>query len=406
MRYAADLHLHSRHASGVSPQMTVETIGLWARRKGIDVIATGDCLQPDWLRELEAKLAPAEPGWFQLKPEVEATVLAELPAVLRRPLRWVLSTEISCATSKTGKLNGIHHLVYFPSFEKVREFRRQAARQGDLSEGRPQLALTSRQLLELALETGEDCHFVPAHVMNPYYSCMGTVEGGVRPEDWFGELTPRLTALETGLTSTPPMCRRLSALDRHALYSCSDAHSPDNIGRECTLLETEPGYGPMFAALGGKAAGVEGTLKFPITRTRYYLNRCGACAKSFEGTKCPECGRKLVEGSRDRLERIADRPAPVFPAEPPPFRMLLPLKYLLGELSGVARTSKTVARLYEPLLEHVGHERFILSEAPREALLKAATSRIADAILAQREPGHSFEPLSPEKDAASQLSLL
>jgi DNA helicase-2/ATP-dependent DNA helicase PcrA len=408
MRYAADLHLHSRHASAVSPGMTLENIALQARRKGIDVIGTGDCLQFDWLRELEAHLVPAEPGWFQLVPEIEERITRQLPALLQRPLRWVLSTEVSCATPRAGELNGIHHLIYFLSFEKLRQFRRQVEHHGNLAEGRPPLQLDSRQVLELALATGDDCHMVPAHVMNPYFSCFGSIEGVRSLEEWFGDLVPRLWAVETGLTSTPDMCRRVSPLDRHALYSCSDAHSLENIGRECTILETEPGYGPLFNALAGKTEGVVETVKFPITRTRYYLNRCGKCAQSFEGLKCPQCGRKLIEGSRDRLEKVADRPRPVFSAARPPFRMVLPLKYLLAELCGVSKTSKAISRLFEPLLGKVGHERFILTEASHEALLEATTPQVAEAILTQREPGYSFSPpVRPEDGPGdTQLSFL
>ena len=90
MRFAADLHLHSRFASGVSPAMTVEAIARWAQRKGIDLLATGDCLQADWLRELEASLEEAEPGWFALKPEIAERVSRTLPAGLRRDLRDAL----------------------------------------------------------------------------------------------------------------------------------------------------------------------------------------------------------------------------------------------------------------------------------------------------------------------------
>jgi PHP family Zn ribbon phosphoesterase len=73
-RFAADLHLHSRYAGGVSPAMTIENIALWAQRKGVDLLGSGDCLQADWLREIETKLMPAGPGFFALRPEIESAV--------------------------------------------------------------------------------------------------------------------------------------------------------------------------------------------------------------------------------------------------------------------------------------------------------------------------------------------
>jgi DNA helicase-2/ATP-dependent DNA helicase PcrA len=402
MRYAADLHLHSRHSAAVSKHMTVETIGRHARIKGIDVIGTGDCLQPEWLTSLESNLLPAEEGWFALRPDLESRIASSLPAILRQPLRFVLSTEVSCAPPGSERLRGIHHLLYFPSFESAHRFRRKVDRHGDLSEGRPALALTSRELLEIAAD--HDCEMAPAHVMNPYFSSLGTIENHSTLEELFGDLTSHLLAAETGLTSTPEMCRRLSTLDGLGLFSCSDAHSPENIGRECTILKTEPGFAPMIAALRrGSRPQVLGTLKFPLPRTRYYLNRCPACAQSFEGSRCPKCQGRLVMGSRDRLEHIANRATPDFPPGSPPFRMLLPLRYLLGELCGTNRSSKTVDRIYDLLTTEVGHERFILTKAEPDALTRACPPQIAQAIVNQRRAGHVFAPPAKGKVETADL---
>src|SRR5258708_25733676 len=114
MRFA-DLHLHSRFAKGVSPEMTLENIALWAQRKGGDLLGTGDCLQPQWLAEIEAHTMEAEPGLLALKPETEKAVHAHLPAALRRSVRFVLSTEANCAPPGTEEMPGIHPVVYFPS---------------------------------------------------------------------------------------------------------------------------------------------------------------------------------------------------------------------------------------------------------------------------------------------------
>ncbi|MES1167914.1 MAG: AAA family ATPase, partial [Oleiharenicola lentus] len=113
MRFAADLHLHSRFASGVSPAMTLENIAYWAQRKGVDLLGTGDCLQPQWLAEIEAHTEEAEPGLLALKPAVEKAVHARLPAGLRRSLRFVLSTEVHCAPKGTDPMHGLHQLLYF-----------------------------------------------------------------------------------------------------------------------------------------------------------------------------------------------------------------------------------------------------------------------------------------------------
>lgn len=399
MRFAADLHLHSRYARAVSPAMTVENIAHWAQRKGIDLLGTGDCLQADWLGEIEVAMTGAEAGLFTLKPEAAEKTGRTLPEGVRRQLRFVLSVEVCCAPPGTPELGGIHHLIYFPSFDSVRRFRERIARHGDLREGRPTLELDSRQLLESVLAHDETCHVAPAHIFNPWYSALGTVSGKRSMDELFGEFASRLLAVETGLTSTPPMCRRVSDLDRYTLFSCSDAHSPWNIGRECTRLEMEPGYAALFDALRrGSVQEIPGTLKFPIERTRYYRNRCGVCRESFDGKSCPHCGRALVMGSRDRLEIVADRSEAVGPAEAPPFQQLLPLAYVIAGLLRINRDNPAVGRLEARLISALGHERFILTEATYDEIAQASTPQLARIIAEQRivPPG----PL-PEKKTKS-----
>lgn len=409
MRYAADLHLHSRYASAVSSKMTLTNIALYARRKGIDVIGTGDCLQSLWLTELEGNLVPAEVGWFALSPELERSVLGQLPASLQVPLRFVLSTEINCAPPGSGDFEGIHQLVYFPSFESVRKFQSTLARYGDLTEGRPTVRLSSAELLEIVSEQEADVRMATAHVMNPYFSSLGSQRGHHSLEEVFGKELSRLLAAETGLTSIPPMCRRVSSLDTLALFSCSDAHSLENIGRECTVLDTEPGYGPMMAALGSRSGlGVVGTLKVPIHLTRYYLNWCPRCAKSFDEVECPHGHGALATGSRDWLEQIADRSEPVFGPEPRRFQMLLPLKLLLGELCQQNWKGKEIARHYDRLLMNLGSERFILTEAGEGVIASEFTPQLASKIMLQRESGFQgrlSKARQPEPSDA-QLSLL
>jgi len=380
MRYAADLHLHSRYAEGVSREMTLENIAIYARRKGIDVLGTGDCLQADWLKELEEGLIPAEPGWFALWSE------GENPGPFPGSLRFVLSTEVHCAPKGSRELEGIHHLIYFPSFEAVRAFRSQLERLGeDLREGRPRLRISSWELLQIVLESGADLHFAPAHVMNPYFSTLGSVMKHRRLEEVFGDSVSNLLAVEMGLTSIPPMCRRVSSLDAHALFACSDAHSLENIGRECTLLETEPGYAALFAALhrGGREE-VIACLKYSIYRTRYFLNWCGRCKQPYDGKLCPEGHGQLATGSRDWLEQIADRAEPVSLSNTPRFRMYVPLRELLCEFLNVGKSSRKLAALQEQLLRTVGHERDILTKTPFEEIAAASSDTLAHAIVSQR----------------------
>ena len=65
--YIADLHIHSRYSRATSKDCTPEHLDLWARRKGIHIVGTGDFTHPKWREELEEKLKPAEEGLYVLK---------------------------------------------------------------------------------------------------------------------------------------------------------------------------------------------------------------------------------------------------------------------------------------------------------------------------------------------------
>jgi len=409
MRLVADLHLHSRYAEGVSRAMTIEGIALWAQRKGIDLLGTGDGLQADWLGEVEAATYEAEPGLYALRPEVEERVWAKLPAALRRPLRFVVSTEVCAAPPPRKEIEGIHYLIYFPSFEQARRFRESVGRHGDLSAGRPTLNLNSLQLLERVVAHGPDCHFAPAHVFNPWFSALGTVGGGYSLDELFGDLTPHLLAVEMGLTSIPDTCRRLSSLDGLSLLACSDAHSLEKLGREYTEVEIEPSYHALFAALReGSREQILRQVKYPLQRAKYFLNWCGPCQKSFDAVTCPVCGRRLVEGSRDRLEKVADRTTPLVAQNAPPFQERLPLLEVIAALLQRKEDSEAVKRIYHPLIERVGHERYILTEAPEEEIGEVATPQLARAIAAQREANTAFfapRIAGPRVASAAQQAL-
>ena len=198
------------------------------------------------------------------------------------------------------------------------------------------------------------------------------------------------------------MCRRIAALDGHALFSNSDAHSLGSLGRECTLVEMEPGYETLMQALG--SGRIQGTIKFPVERTRYYLNRCSACKRSFEGQKCPRCGRTLVMGSRDRLTKIADRAEPVM--RDAPVKELLPLAYVLAEQMGVPRTAKPVHAWLERLVDALGNERRILTEADEAEIAEATTASLARAIVRQRaETPRRLDEEPPAEEGQLGLGL-
>jgi hypothetical protein len=49
----ADLHIHSHYSMATSKNCTPEYLELWARRKGIGLLGTGDFTHPAWRGELK-----------------------------------------------------------------------------------------------------------------------------------------------------------------------------------------------------------------------------------------------------------------------------------------------------------------------------------------------------------------
>ena len=50
--YIADLHIHSRYSRATSRDGDAPHLDLWARRKGIGLLGTGDFTHPAWRAEL------------------------------------------------------------------------------------------------------------------------------------------------------------------------------------------------------------------------------------------------------------------------------------------------------------------------------------------------------------------
>ena len=65
--FYADLHIHSRYSRATSRDCDLPHLDLWARKKGIALVGTGDFTHPAWRQELQEQLLPAEEGLYRLK---------------------------------------------------------------------------------------------------------------------------------------------------------------------------------------------------------------------------------------------------------------------------------------------------------------------------------------------------
>ncbi|MGH3326515.1 MAG: UvrD-helicase domain-containing protein [Streptomycetales bacterium] len=385
MPFYADLHIHSKYSRACSRDCDVEHLAWWARRKGVRVVGSGDFTHPAWREELRQGLAPAEPGLFRPRDDLDRDVLRRLPATCRAPVRFMLSVEISTIYKRAERTRKVHHLVYMPGFDEADAFTRRLSRIGNLaSDGRPILGLDSRDLLEITLESGG--YLVPAHIWTPWFAALGSKSGFDAIDDCYADLAGHIFALETGLSSDPAMNWRLSALDRYRLVSNSDAHSPPMLGREASVFDTELSYGAIRRALE-TGEGFGGTIEFFPEEGKYHLDGHRKCGVRTEpagsragGGRCPSCGKPLTIGVLHRVEELADRAAGARPAGAAGYHSLVPLPEIVSELRGVGARSKTVLGEVAALVGKLGPELAILQDTPLGDISARGSAALAEAV--------------------------
>jgi DNA helicase II / ATP-dependent DNA helicase PcrA len=386
MKYIADLHIHSHYSIATSKQLVPEHLDLWGRIKGITVIGTGDFTHPGWTTELKDKLEPAEEGLFQLKPQRRLDEGPILEDTSNGHLRFCLSAEISTIYKKGDKTRKVHHLILAPDFETVEKIQYRLDKIGNItSDGRPILGLDSRNLLEIALEANSEIVFIPAHIWTPWFSALGDKSGFDSIDECYGDLAGHIHAIETGLSSDPPMNWRCSFLDRFNIISNSDAHSPQKLGREANLLDTELSYPALTKALqSGDQETFLGTIEFFPEEGKYHHDGHRKCNISWEPDEtdkhnclCPVCGKRVTVGVLNRVNQLADRQDGTERDNCRPFHSLIPLKEILGEILGVSPNTKKVAASYDRLITQIGSEFRVLLQQPIERIREVGGDSLA-----------------------------
>lgn len=423
MEIIADLHLHSKYSRAVSQKMVVPQIARWAKRKGINLVATADWTHPLWLRELKENLEEVGEGVFRYKDEP-------------KDVFFLLSTEISSIYTQKGQPHRIHNLVFAPSFSVVEEINNKLRSRGVnlLSDGRPITGISSRDLTELVMEADKNCLVISAHAWTPWYSLYGSRSGFDSIDECYQDMAKYIYAIETGLSSAPPMNWRISELDSRSIVSFSDAHSPAKLGREATVFEIKEreskrtGEQERFDYEDIKKAiqkqKIAYTIEFYPEEGKYHYTghrNCGVKQSPEEtkklGTICPVCGKKLTVGVMHRVEKLADRPEGFKPENRPPYKMLVPLMEILAEALGVGVGSQIVETEYNRLTGYFGSEFKVLLDAKIPKITEISGEKVAEGIRRVRageivvDPGYDgvFGTVKiwgeKEKEEQRQMSL-
>jgi len=415
VRFIADFHIHSKFSRATSKDMEVETLARWAKKKGIALLGTGDFTHPTYFAELRSKLQPLGNGLFKLRKGEQG-------------VQYILTTEVSNIYSQGGKVRRIHNLIFAPGFEVAEAIRSKLGNLGKLSsDGRPIFSFTAKELAKMILDISPDCLIIPAHAWTPWFSIFGANSGFDSIEECFGELSPHIHAIETGLSSDPEMNWRLSALDRITLISNSDAHSPNRLGREANAFDAALDYHEIAETIRKKdRRKLLFTIEFFPEEGKYHYDGHRQCGVIFSpsqtkenGYLCPACRKKLTIGVMHRVEELADRREGFIPKNAIPSIHLIPLEEIIAEALGVRVGAKAVEAEYERLIEKGGSEFRILLDATPHELASFVPPNILEGIVRMRQgkvsiiPGHDgvygkinlFPERKGEEEAKDQLKL-
>lgn len=396
-----DFHLHSKHSRACSKRLDLPNIHAWAQLKGVDLLSAADFTYPAWFSTLHEQLEEVDTGVYELKEAFRsrADEFVIVPESCRRRVRFLLATEVSLIYKKGGKCRKVHHLILAPNLATVARINIELDKRGNIrADGRPILGLDSKELLKILLDISSDIELIPAHMWTPHFSIFGSNSGFDSVEECFEELSGHISALETGLSSDPAMNWRLSGLDKYALVSSSDAHSPEKMGREATVFNTDCTYPAILHALRHDHSQIAGTIEFFPEEGKYHCDGLRdeglillpdeTVANDF---KSPRTGRRVTVGTLHRVGSLADRPPGTRPATGRPFWSIIPLAEMITEILDCGVASKKVRSLYFDLLRALGPEFSILKDIPITDIARV-DARVAEAVDRMRQGNVIIHP--------------
>lgn len=404
MSYVADLHIHSRFSRACSQQLNIPNLVEWASYKGINLLGTGDFLHPLWLTELKFQLKEDGGGFLSQKGEGRKG----------EGVRFLLTVEVASIYSHKGKGRRIHNLIFLPDFASAEKLQKAllSKRATLASDGRPIVGIPSKDLLYMALEASDKAIFVPSHVWTPWFGIYGSMSGYDLLEECFEDLTDKVYAVETGLSSDPGMNWRIKELDNRSIVSFSDAHSLPNLGREATVFSGEFSQGYLGLLSDLKMGNLAGTIEFYPEEGKYHYTGHRNCGVKYtpedtkhKGITCPVCRRSLTEGVMERVETLASISneelkieklegvikSKKFPSRPG-YKMLVPLNQIIAESFKVAKTSQKVEGEYKKLVSGLGGEIKVLTKVDLSEISKVSGSKIAEGIYKVRNGDLVIDP--------------
>jgi uncharacterized protein (TIGR00375 family) len=375
MKINTDLHIHSRFSAATSEKMKIRTISEEAPRKGIQVVATGDCLHSGWMREIK-ECNMVDDGTFEMN-----------------NTHFILSTEIE---SK----NRVHHLLYFPCISAADEFKKNIKLKSQNLEtnGRPNVDLNGIELATLAKDV--DAMIGPAHAFTPW-TALYAYHSSLK--DCYGDLSDYISFVELGLSADSDFADKIQELHRLTFLTNSDCHSPHpvRLAREFTRFEVkECTYNEIKKAIlrehGNKPILNVG---LPPQEGKYHETACRSCYTHYSleearrrRWKC-RCAKRIKKGVKDRINEKANFSEPQHPDHRPPYIHLIPLAEIITKAIGQHNPfTQTVTKRWNELISVFSSEINVLIDANIEDISRVTAPAITEAIQAFREKKYMLHP--------------
>ena len=389
MNCIADLHIHSRFSMATAANLTPEWLDFFARVKGIQLIGTGDFTHPEWRKELLEKLQPAANGLFSLKKEFRI----HQPWVSESDVFFILTSEISSIYKKAQKTRKVHTIIMVSEMEIAEKIASSVQKLGynTRSDGRPITGIDAETVASLAFDASDKSIVFPAHVWTPWFSALGANSGFDSIEECYGICSDKIHALETGLSSDSVMNRMCTQLDKYILLSNSDAHSPEKIGRNATIIKSELDYFKIFTLFEKTKHDAFSAIDLFPQEGKYHFAGHRACCICLDPVEvlstrglCPKCGKHVTLGVMDRLAMLADRDEDSARDLVNNNQYIIPLRQILAEIYDVGESTKTIDAHYQKIIAASGSELSFLLNTSIDVVQDIAGEVMKEAIRRMR----------------------
>jgi uncharacterized protein (TIGR00375 family) len=365
----ADLHIHSKYSGGTSKNMSIAPLSTEAKKKGVQLLATGDCLHSKWLKEIK-EMEIVDDGTYEMN-----------------GVRFVLTTEVE-------DQKRVHHLIIFPSISSVMDFREKIKPHSKNidSDGRPNVAMSGIEIAQLAKDT--DSIIGPCHAFTPWTALYAYHDS---LKSCYGDMEDYISFVELGLSADTSYADRIAELEPLTFLTNSDAHSPNpvRIAREFNRFKmNEITYPELKKAIlrEGRRRPIL-NVGLPPQEGKYNESACIRCYTHYtlrealmHKWKCTKCKGRIKKGVKDRVNEIASYDAPKHPSHRPEYLHLIPLGEIITKAVGQSSPyTKKVFSLWNELISKFGDEVNVLVDTDIEDISKITEERVTDAIKAFRE---------------------